>query len=110
LSRIRALEEALLDPAIRQSAEQIESLLSGDFFEFGSSGRIYHFNKGDTFPLVYGYEITDFAVTELDPDCALATYKIGLDTIDGVRSLLRSTIWRRFDDQWKAVFHQGTPV
>lgn len=36
-ARMLSLEEALLQTEVRQCAEKIESLLSGDFFEFGSS-------------------------------------------------------------------------
>ena len=109
-AHILSREEALLDPAMRQSPERIESLVSGDFFEFGSSGRIYRYHRGDTFPPVTGYTITDFSVTELSPGCVLAAYQIRLDTGQGVKTSLRSTLWRHTEDGWKAVFHQGTPV
>jgi hypothetical protein len=109
-ARIRTLEEALLDPAIRQSAERIVSLLSGDFFEFGSSGHIYRYRQGDTFPPINGYEMTEFSITEMSPDCALATYRIVLNPGEGAKSSLRSTVWKLIGDQWKAVFHQSTPL
>jgi hypothetical protein len=107
---IQSLEEALLDPAIRQSAERIESLLSGDFFEFGSSGRIYHYRKGDTFPPAPSYSIADFSVAELSAECILATYKITLGQGEEAKRSLRSTVWKQLNGQWKAVFHQGTPI
>jgi hypothetical protein len=34
----------------------------------------------------------------------LATYKT---TEDGIASL-RSSIWQRYGDEWKMIFHQGT--
>ena len=105
---ILSLEEALLQPEVRQCAEKIESLLSGDFFEFGSSGCVYRYITGDTFPPVAGHTITDFRVTELAPGCVLATYSITLGQDKEAKFSLRSTIWKKIDGQWKAIFHQGT--
>lgn len=107
---ILSLEEALLQAEVRQCAEKIESLLSGDFFEFGSPGRVYRYSKGDTFPPVYGWSMDDFRVTTLTDSCVLATYRITMAAQEGEKRSLRSTIWKAFDGQWKAVFHQGTPV
>ena len=38
---IRTLEEQLSTPAIRASADALDRLISDEFVEFGSSGRIY---------------------------------------------------------------------
>jgi hypothetical protein len=35
------LEEDLLKPEVRRSAERVNCLLADDFIEFGSSGRIF---------------------------------------------------------------------
>ena len=35
---LRRLEERLLQPEVRQSAEAVADLLADDFIEFGSSG------------------------------------------------------------------------
>ena len=106
---ILSLEEALLQAEVRQCAEKIESLLTGDFFEFGSSGRVYY-TEGDTFPPVAGYTITDFRIAELSPQCVLATYNITLGQDKEAQRSLRSTIWKKIDGQWKVLFHQGTPA
>ncbi len=63
-----SLEEALLQAKVRQCAARIESLLSGDFFEFGCSERKYRYEKGDTFVPIAGYTIADFNVAELSPE------------------------------------------
>ncbi len=107
---ILSLEDALLQAEVRQCAAKIESLLSGDFFEFGSSGSVYRYTKGDAFAPVDGYQITGFSVAELSPECVLATYSITLSQGERAKRSLRSTIWRKSEGQWKAVFHQGTPV
>ncbi len=38
---IRALEERLLTREARADREQLDSLIADDFFEFGSSGRVW---------------------------------------------------------------------
>ena len=105
---ILSLEEALLQAEVRQCAAKIESLLSGDFFEFGSSGRVYRYTKGDTFSPCAGYTIADFHVVELSPECVLATYSITQGQGEEAKHSLRSTIWKLLGGHWKAVFHQGT--
>jgi hypothetical protein len=39
---LRHLEERLLQPDMRKAAEEVAELLTEDFIEFGSSGRIFH--------------------------------------------------------------------
>jgi hypothetical protein len=38
---LRHLEECLLQPDMRKAAEEVAELLTEDFIEFGSSGRIF---------------------------------------------------------------------
>ena len=38
----RRLEERLLQPEVRQSAEAVADLLADDFIEFGSSGQVFN--------------------------------------------------------------------
>ena len=102
---IEALEQSLLDPSVRQSTEKLNRLIADDFVEFGSSGKIY--NKQDCIKPDEDsrkFVANDFKVEELSKDVMLATYKT---TEDGVASL-RSSIWKRYGDEWKMIFHQGT--
>jgi RimJ/RimL family protein N-acetyltransferase len=102
---IEALEQSLLDPYVRQSTEQLNKLIADDFLEFGSSGKVY--NKQDCIkPDEYlrKFVVSDFKIKELSKDVTLATYKT---TEDGIASL-RSSIWQRYGDEWKMIFHQGT--
>jgi hypothetical protein len=111
------LENRMLQPEIRSSKEKMGELLSGDFFEFGSSGRVYSFRE-DSFqndnpePIVFNCEIKEFDIKILATDVVLATYKAikHHETRENMRYSLRSTIWKSFNGQWKAVFHQGTPA
>lgn len=93
----------------------MEGLLSDDFIEFGSSGRV--FDKGAIIEAVAGQktvhiEMTDFRTSLLAPDIVLATYRASItrqDT-DSATLSLRSSIWKLSSGQWRMVFHQGTPI
>jgi len=102
---IRELEEKLTTQAVRTSADVLDRLVSDEFVEFGSSGRVY--TKRDVIAQMLAapsttLRVADFRVLALTPDVALATYRTG-------RSL-RSSLWRREGQAWRIVFHQGTPI
>jgi hypothetical protein len=103
--QIETLEHSLLDPSVRQSTEQLNKLIADDFLEFGSSGKVY--NKQDSIKPDESYRkfvVNDYKVKELSKDVMLATYKT---REDGIASL-RSSIWKRYGDEWQMIFHQGT--
>ena len=109
---IRVLEERLLNPSVRRSKAQIDSLLADDFFEFGSSGRIW--SREDVlkdFPTQKSsgsFVIGDFEVRRLGEDTVLATYTL---VVEGSASVsLRSSIWKKTGERWQVIFHQGTRV
>ncbi len=111
---ILRLENALLLGEIRGSAQRLGEILSPGFFEFGSSGTVYRFYEGDTFPCFPEHirvEIEDFSIVPLADDCVLATYTcLKHDKTSGsISRSLRSSVWRETDGIWKIVFHQGTP-
>lgn len=73
------LEERLLQPEIRKSPHSVAQLLSEDFVEFGSSGRVYdkwavieQFAGGQSVPMV----LSDFEARALAPGVMLATYRV----------------------------------
>lgn len=113
--QIFELEKELLKPQTRKSAEKINELLSDDFIEFCSSGKVYHYRKGDVWddgsnlPDVK-WELKEFAIKELSNDCVLATYKIIKhgELNKTKKYSLRSSIWKYSNDTWKMTFHQGT--
>jgi hypothetical protein len=113
--QIRELEERLLDPRVRKEVKEVAALLADDFVEFGGSGKVY--DKDKTLHALAtetgaSHEIQDFRITILGADVVLATYRAVLfDPYDGrdVHSL-RSSIWKRVNDRWQIVFHQGTPA
>ena len=70
----RRLEERLLSPSTRASADELDLLLSDDFVEFGSSGRVY--GKVDTIAALVAtpsvvVKISDFRLCVSAPGVAL---------------------------------------
>ncbi len=104
-----ALERSLHDPATRANPASAGNLLSADFREFGSSGRIWSrdatLHSLATEPPAY-ITARDFTCQPLSPTLALLTYV----SHNGVRDALRSSLWRLEDGQWRILFHQGTPI
>jgi hypothetical protein len=104
---LRELEESLLQPSVRATADQVAMLLADEFTEFGSSGRVY-----DKQQVIVALQqehgqgskltITDFSARRLAPDVVLLTYRI-VET-----RTIRSSIWKLMNGQWRMVFHQGT--
>jgi hypothetical protein len=108
-AELKELEELLLVPDVRKSKRLLD-LLADEFFEFGSSGRVY--SKDDLVAVLQaetpvGQTTSDFRVTTLAPDVALLTYKIHRHSQPAVDTL-RSSVWRRSNGKWQMVFHQGT--
>jgi hypothetical protein len=111
--QIRGLELSLLDPAIRGSARELDRLLADDFFEIGSSGRVFE-NKARIIVALaeesgFRFSMHDFETRALGEGIVLATYRVVAQTGDDEepRSSLRSSIWVR-RESWQLVFHQGT--
>jgi len=99
----RALAER--DPGALPEGVDLGSLVTDDFLEFGSSGRVWdaasvHHALASTPGPV---SIEDFAVDLVAPDVALVTYRM----TDPIPSN-RSSLWVRRDGRWVMRFHQGT--
>jgi hypothetical protein len=114
---LRQLEEELLKPEVRGSAERVGQLLADEFVEFGSSGLAYdkaqiiEALQQETANAAIRITLTEFAARRLAPEVFLVTYRTvrqgGPDTAPAAR--LRSSIWKVIDGRWQMVFHQGTP-
>ena len=116
---LRRLEEELLKPEVRRSPDQVGDLLSDDFVEFGSSGRVFNKQQviealeqeGPPDPTIR-LSVLDFVARRLASDVILVTYRIIQEGGPGTRqeSRLRSSIWKLIAGRrWQMVFHQGTP-
>ena len=98
-----------------RNEKDIENQMCDEFWEVGASGNIY--TKEDVIRgLVERYsnpdyediwEASDFEVREITPGNYLLTYSLIQDKIRYTR---RVTIWRRVEDIWKVLYHQGTVV
>ena len=111
---LRSLEEKLLNPGVRKSSQELLRLLSDEFVEFGSSGKIY--NKSQVIESLKNESevyitIMNFKAMQLAPEVILLTYTASSinKIINDTRNSLRSSIWKKSDDRWQLVFHQGTP-
>lgn len=101
------LEMDLVNPSARASVERIDELLSEDFEEFGSSGKIITkadvMNAGGTLP---AYELSDFSVQILGEKVALVKYRA---SAPGHNSY-RSSVWVKYGNAWQMLHHQSTVV
>jgi hypothetical protein len=114
-AHLRALEEELLQPAVRKTASRVDALLGEDFIEFGSSGRV--FDKHDIIDILRSESparrsLTDFRALPLGPGVVLTTYRATNYGASGEQPIhsLRSSVWRLLDGRWQVVFHQVTPL
>ncbi len=105
-----ALEQKLLDPAVRASRHAVEPLLADEFRETGRSGKVY--SKAEILDLLAQKDHTapiamdGFAATLLGPEAALATYSA---EVEGKRSH-HSSVWVFRRGRWQMLHHQGTPA
>ncbi len=112
---IYELELSLLKPETRSSFDLLNGLIADDFIEFGSSGSVYNkkeiLDRLPTSADKVEYTISDFNVRILSDSMVQTTFKTDR-IINGTEKLtsLRSSIWRKTNDNWQMFFHQGTPV
>jgi hypothetical protein len=106
---LRALEERLLDPAVRAQPGEVAALLAPEFTEFSASGWVIDragiINALASEAPTPARTARAFKVRALGADAALTTWRVKRD--DGVETL-RSSVWQRRDGRWLMVFHQGT--
>ncbi|UTR07038.1 DUF4440 domain-containing protein [Alkalihalobacillus sp. LMS6] len=108
IAHIKALEESHLHTSIRTSGEALGQVLADDFFEFGSSGRI--FSRQDFKDGAGNNHLTlhDWNMHQLDNKAVLTTYRV--INHDSNKVTLRSSVWKLVGIEWKLFFHQGTIV
>lgn len=104
------LENKLLLPEIRTSKEEVMNLLSDNFFEFGSSGKVLYKDEdiSEATLEIVKMTMSDFEIHSLSEEIVLATYRI-YNELNNQHSL-RSSIWKVVGGQWKMHFHQGTKI
>ncbi|MEH8016370.1 nuclear transport factor 2 family protein [Rheinheimera muenzenbergensis] len=107
------LEQLLVQPATRLSAELLNRYLADDFYEIGATGRC--FGKADVLerlPTETPPEITqqDFTCKVLADGLAQLTYRATIQRAgnDSPSYSVRSSIYRFDGEHWQMIFHQGT--
>ena len=106
------LEKELQTAASRSSRERLNSLLSDNFIEIGSSGIIR--DKNQTIDLLlnskaYDIQAMNFRLTPLSPDTMQLIYSTQeISTTQTHRKAIRSSIWKLHNTNWKIIFHQAT--
>jgi len=113
--RLRRLEEALLNPVVRRDRARVSALLTEDFLEFGSSGRVWTRDRILDLLASAAYQLPsaeDFECRKIAEGVALVTYRsVRADPQTGQRSAaLRSSLWVEESGEWRMRFHQGTPA
>lgn len=114
-AHLRALEEALLDAAVRRDRARVAALLAEDFLEFGSSGRVW--SREEILELLTSEDyqppvMEDLRCSLIAENVGLVTYRtVRTDDVSGIRSVvLRSSLWLRESGEWRVRFHQGTKI
>ncbi len=109
LDKLIELETALHKQSTRNDRSRLEELLHGDFFEFGSSGKVW--SRQETIESL-SQETQDAVVTaehfklhKHAEEVAQLTYVSQRN--DGSKTL-RSSLWKLDKGQWRMIFHQGT--
>ncbi len=100
-------------PEYGTTRQAFEAMTAEEFWETGASGRRYSREfvidtalKRSSKPYDDQFEAGDFYCQEISPDHYLLTYTLH----QGKRVTRRTTLWRRLQDRWVAVYHQGTIV
>ncbi|MDR3248381.1 MAG: DUF4440 domain-containing protein [Treponema sp.] len=112
---IKTLEEKLLAPKIRVSREELEKIISPEFIEYGSSGKIYNYS-GTIAHLVshaddkFNHTFLNFKTRRLSDDTILALYIVETEKHHRIAITNRCSLWRWEEGSWRIIFHQGTRV
>jgi len=113
---IKQLEEKLLHTDVRGNPEILNELLSEDFEEIGSIGKISSREEVANWLVTKDKDIewtlSEFRVRELTPELVLVNYRANKkgQLSNNSKGSLRSSIWKLCDDKWKMIFHQGTKI
>ncbi|WP_047492017.1 DUF4440 domain-containing protein [Terriglobus sp. TAA 43] len=114
LEEIRALEPIFHTQAFGTSMDDFARRMVDEYWEIGASGARYDRafilkHLASTPPVdakAAGWITSHHEVRRLSADTFLLTYK--LQQVE--RVTWRSTVWRRSEQGWQIVFHQGTVI
>lgn len=112
LDEVVALEQRLLDPAVRADPVAVAELLTADFVEVGASG-----DRWDRASIVAALaaspasdaDMREVGAVALADGVVLLTYLAETRGIPRVRSR-RASVWVLTEGRWRMRYHQGTPL
>ena len=107
---IESFERELVDPQIRKDAGRIQELLSDEFLEFGSSGKVHRecdILDSAKKPGSATYQLSEFVFKKLGEMHILVTYRSINSSLEMAH---RSSIWINEDGRWQMLHHQSTVV
>ncbi|MDO5682763.1 MAG: ribonuclease HI family protein [Propionibacteriaceae bacterium] len=107
VEHVIGLERALLSSNVRSDPSRVAALLHPDWYEVGSSGRVW--NRAEMLasigPFADEVECEVIDAQRLSPDQILLLWR----SITGGTTALRTSLWVRRQENWEQRFHQGTP-
>jgi hypothetical protein len=113
LAELMAREPIFHRPELGTTRADYERMIDPAFWEVGASGRRYGreyaleiLEERSRNPAEERWETRDFHCLEIARDHFLLTYTL----LQGERVTRRSTLWRRTEEGWKILYHQGTIV
>lgn len=113
LEKIKDLEIELHQEETRKNAYRLKQLLSYEFIEFGTSGKVHTYEDEisnlpqETFHKI---EAFDFNMRKLSQEVIQVTYKTKRTLENGESHALRSSLWIQENETWKMIFHQSTKL
>ncbi|AUN41736.1 DUF4440 domain-containing protein [Tsukamurella tyrosinosolvens] len=113
LAELRRREPVFHGPSWRSLAD-FDDAVAPDFWEVGASGRRYSREHVRAVteqriaapPDESDWETSEFQVRAMGASVYLLTYTLA----QGDRVTRRLTVWRRRENRWTVMFHQGTVV
>ena len=114
LRELRAREPLFHRPELGTTRADIDRMIAEDFWETGASGRRYsrafvldELERRANEAHEDVWETSEFQCRQIAPGTFLLTYTL---LQNRNRLTRRMTLWKKTQDGWKALYHQGTIV
>jgi hypothetical protein len=109
LPRVLELERELQTPACRSNPVRLRELLAPDFTEVGASGRVWDLPGAlELLSSEVGNDEETQVIDLTGRVLADGIIVVGWDCFFGGRRTRRTSVWRRDQEGWRQVHHQGT--
>jgi len=111
LKELLLKEEQLLENSNRADAGILAELIEDNSIEFTASGKQNMYRTGELFGHIDGVQYIDsktIRLIDLSENCKLLLYIAANVNKNSRVKTNCSSIWKKTNDTWKIVFHQGT--